>query len=69
MWVKELGQTYTNAGSRGFGIRIAYAGDTVLFLVVQNDVRHIPELSAFFTDVFFDVEDRGWVFLYMDRRC
>lgn len=54
---------YPDACFRSFRITEAYTCHAVGFFVEEDDVGDVGDLGAFFTDVFFDVEDGGGVFL------
>lgn len=44
-------------------VSIPHACYAVGFLVEEYDVGDFAHFGAFFSNVFFDVEDGGWVFL------
>ena len=58
-----MGTTYLHALIRRNGIGIPHACYTIGFLVEEHNVGYFAHFGAFFSDVFFDVKDGGWVFL------
>lgn len=63
----RLGQaTYPHALISSHSITIPHACYAIGLLVKQNNVGDFAHLGAFFSDVFFNVEDGCWVFLYLE---
>ena len=47
--------TYPHASLSSFGRGKPHAGDAVRLLVIEDHVRHLPELCTAFPDVLFDI--------------
>ncbi len=54
---------YLHALISSYSISIPYACYAINLLIEENNVGDFAHLGAFFSDVFFDVEDGCWVFL------
>lgn len=64
VWMREgAGETYPDASLGCLGVAVSHAGDSVEFLVEEDDVGDFSQLGALFADVLFDVEYRRRVVL------
>ena len=61
-WMR-FGFTYLYALVSSDSIPIPHARYAIWFFVEENYVGYVPHFGAFFSYVFFDVEDGGRVFL------
>lgn len=61
-----MGYLYASPG--GVSVSKLHASHTTWLLVVEHDIRHGADLGAFVSDIFFNVEDRGGVFLILGSR-
>lgn len=55
--------TYPHTSVGSLSIRVSHAEHTIRFLVEEDNICDLAELSTLFTTVLFNFEDGGWIFL------
>ena len=62
-WKWTWTRTYPHAGISGFYCAVSHTCHAIGFLVVKHNVGHGADFGTFVSDVFFDFQHGGWVFL------